>query len=744
MRDWSRGRTARIAALLVMLSAPACTSDEQRALDHLENGNAYLQDGRRTEAALEFRSALRFDPESLKAHNRLAEIELMNGAYAAALAHLAAAYQLDPTDAHTALYLASLVRSDQPERAEALVEAVIEREPNNPAGYIGRSEQALSQGRSQAATAAARKAMMLAPDDPSGDWQYGRVMQALIREGQVKAEPIEETVYSSAIKAYQRYIVKGGAAPWNAQVEQARVMAARPGKGREAAAQSRVAVEHALEKGPQEDQLHALMWAADFARSVRENDLLEWSLDHLVEIEPRDPRLWRDLARLYSYKKRDPEEVWLRFRERLPNEPRPHIEYARYLVFDWKLDEALAYLSEKASEGVDPPMLLGAMASTQIAAGRIRDATATVNRLEREHPRHPRTIVERAQLEMRKGQVAQAGRSLRRLVAEQPNYSAYLLLARVEEVSDDNDAALAAIEAAIESSPFFNYEAERMHARLLAAGGNYQDSIRSLLFIRDRMELSTADRLLLARCRYQTGRDAFGREILKELLASHRPLPEAVIEFARREGGNPESANLARRELEALVRRSPQNWDAVSELTRLDVGADRITAALERLDRLVITWRDTVPPRIRLLRARVSADAGREAGTLADAKAAFEGQPRLPGALELLVALHVRKGQIDEAITSTEEARRVGAFDPDRRLLLGQLYRMNGRDDDALTTFEQAIKAGPEDPMLYYQMGLALRSLDRREEASQAFEKALALSSTFPEADAARRALEGT
>ena len=140
----------------------------------------------------------------------------------------------------------------------------------------------------------------------------------------------------------------------------------------------------------------------------------------------------------------------------------------------------------------------------------------------------------------------------------------------------------------------------------------------------------------------------------------------------------------------------------------------------------------------------MSADAGREAGTLADAKAAFEGQPRLPGALELLVALHVRKGQIDEAITSTEEARRVGAFDPDRRLLLGQLYRMNGRNDDALTTFEQAIKAGPEDPMLYYQMGLALRSLDRREEASQAFEKALALSSTFPEADAARRALEGT
>ena len=744
MKTWSRGRTARIVVLLAMLSAPACTSDEQRALDHLENGNTYLQDGRRTEAALEFQSALRFDSGSLEARNRLAEIELMDGDYAAALVHLDDAYRLDPTNAHTALYTASLIRADHPERAEALIEAVIEREPDNPAGYIGRSEQALYRGRNRGAIAAARKAMAVAPSDPNADWQYGHVLQAVIREGQVKAEPVDDNVYSGAIQAYQRYITKGGASPWNAQLEQARVMAAGPGRGREAVAQFRIAVEHALEKGSAEDHLRAVTRAADFARSARDNDFLEWSLEQLVEIEPRDHRSWRDLADLYTSQSKDPEEVWLRFLRKLPTEPRPHIEYARHLVFAWKLDEALAYLSKMAGEGVDPPMLLGAMASTQIAAGRIQDATATVKRLEREHPGHPRTIVERAQLDMRKGQVAKAGRSLRKLLEEHPNYNAYLLLARVEEVSDNIDSALAAIGRAIESSRFFSYEAERFRARLLAMNGNCQDSIRSLLSIRDRMEFSSDDRLLLARCRYQTGRDAFGREILKELLTSSRTPPEAVIEFAHREGSNPESANLARRELEALLRRTPQNWDAVRELTRLDVAAGRISEALERLDRLVIARPDTVPPPIRLLRARVSADAGREAGTLADAKAAFEGQPRLPGALELLVALHVRKGQIAEAITSTEEARRAGAFNSDRRLLLGQLYHMKGRDDDALATFEQAIRTGPENPTLYYQMGLALRSLDRGEEASKAFQKALALSSTFPEADAARRALEGT
>jgi tetratricopeptide (TPR) repeat protein len=744
MKTHSWARAARVVALVAALSVLACTSDEQRAANHLEKGEAYLHEGQRTEAALEFQNVLKFAPRNVDAHNRLAEVELMNGDYAAALVHIHEAYRLDPTDADAALHLASLLRADQPERAATLIEAVIEREPDNPAGYIGRSDQALSQGRSRKAVAAARKAMAVAPDDPNTDWQYGHVLQAMIREGQVKGDVVEETIYSGAIKAFERYISKGGASPWNAQVEQARVMAAWPGRGREAAAQFRIAVENALENGTAQDQKRAAARASGFARSTRDDELLEWSLEHLTEIEPRDYHSWRDLANLYYFQRRDPEEVWQRFIARLRSDPLPHIEYARHLVFAWKLEEALEYLSKQADRGIDPPVLLGAMASTQIAAGRLQDARATIKRLEEEYPDHPRTILERAQLDMRRGQVGRAARSLRSLVEEHPGYNAYLLLARVEEVSNNADAALVAIERAIKSSSFFTYEAERLYARLLASRGDCPGSIRRLLFMRDRMQLPPADTLLLARCRYETGRDVLGVKILKKLIASSSPLPEAVIEFARREGSNPMHANLARRELEALQHRTPKHWEAVLELTRLDVAADRTTRALERLDGLVLADPDTVPAKIRLLRAQVSADAGREAGTLEDAKAAFEGQPRLRGALELLVALHLRKGQIDEAIAASEEARRKGASGAARRLLLGQLYRMKGRDGDALAAFEQALESGSEDPALYYQIGLALRSLDRGDEASHAFERALSISSSFPEADDARRALEGT
>jgi tetratricopeptide (TPR) repeat protein len=344
---------------------------------------------------------------------------------------------------------------------------------------------------------------------------------------------------------------------------------------------------------------------------------------------------------------------------------------------------------------------------------------------------------------MRLGQISKAAKALRRLTDQFPDSDGFTLLARAEEVSGRSDAALEAINRAIELSPYFSYDAERMRARLLATRGECADSVRNMLAIRERMPLSDADQVLLARCRYETDRAVFGRALLKDLLSKRRPPIEATLLFARRHGDDPQDANLARRELEAFVRGNPTHWEALRELIRLDVAANRGPVALARLDRIVMANLDAAPGHVRLLRARLSADQGREEGTLEEAQAAFELTPQLKGALELVVALQIREGDVDAATAAAEEAQRAGAFDDSRRLLLGQLYRMAGREQDALSVFEKAIARGTEDPTLYYQMGLALRSLERGEEAAQAFEKALSISTSFPEASDARRALEG-
>lgn len=745
MTTRSRGRAAPAVALLGVLAlVVACSDADERARTHIEKGAAYVAESKFAEARLEFQNALRFDPQSVEANNQMAAIEFEVGNYVAALARMNEAYRLDPTDSEASLHLASMLQADRPDRAEALVEAVIEREPDNVAGYIGRSDFALGQGRMRAAGVAARKAMEVAPKDPRADWQFGYVLQAMIREGQLTGEPVEDSVYESALAAFERYIAKGGPAPWNAQVEEARIMAAWKGNTPEAAAQFRIALDHSLKDGRHRDQRQAAARTAAFARSTRNHDLREYALEVLVELEPRDYASWRKLADLRKRGRKDPEPTWQQLLTLRPDDPRAHIEYARFLISQWKLDEALAYLAMKADAGVDPPMLRGAIASTQIAARRIEDADRTIVRLEQDHPGHSRTIQGRAQLDIRQGRIRKATRDLRQLAEQQPDADAYLLLARAEMISGNSDAALAAVDKAIEARPVFAYEEHRLRARLQTGKGEYRDAIKSLDAIRDRMSLSNDDQVLLARCYYENGQPRHGRELLEELLAERRPPAEAVLEYTRREDSSVEGAEIARRALDDLLRREPRNWEALREVTRLDLAADRKTQALERVDRIVARTRHETSAQVRLLRAKVSAEAGREEGTIADSRAAFEAEPRLRGALEFLVALHLRKGELDAALAAVEEADRAKAMDPSRRLLLGRLYQMKGRDADAVETFERALVADQTNPSLYYHMAMALQALDRSEEATQALEKALSLGSSFPEANDAKRALEGT
>ena len=278
---------------------------------------------------------------------------------------------------------------------------------------------------------------------------------------------------------------------------------------------------------------------------------------------------------------------------------------------------------------------------------------------------------------------------------------------------------------------------------MLADRGEYRSAIENLNAIRDRRPLQPEDLLLLARCRYETGRPLYGHNLLQELLSRKNPPSEAVLEYARREADKPLRREIAKRELGKLLRRQPENWDALAELTRLDLADDREHQALKRLDRSFRIGHNEIPAHIRLLRSKVSAEAGREAGTIEDARAAFDAQPRLRGALEFLVALHLRKGEIDEALAAVEEADRFGAVNPSRRVLLGRLYQMQGRPAEAVLSFEQALSADEKNPSLYYHMGMALLALDRGDEATRALQRALSISSSFPEAGDARRALEG-
>jgi tetratricopeptide (TPR) repeat protein len=713
---WSMGTSLAIAVVSLVLAVGlmGCGSDPERAAAHLERAERLLVDGRRAEAVLEFRTALQRDPDNLEATRRLAQIELLGGEYESALDHLKAAYRLAPDSSEVTLELAKVLRAGNPKRARLLIDEVIAREPENVTAYMARSELELHQGRTEAALREARRALELAPDDPMAHLQYAYAVLGRIRHAQLLGRVSDPALQKAAISAFESYVEHGGSRPWNARIEQARVMSTLPGKRLEALALYRTAAEEMFAQVGTAEQLRGTRNALEFARMIGDDDLLDWSLGKLLGLRPQNIEAWVSLLKVRKRRSRSAEDVALEMVSQLPNDPQAHIEYARYIISRGRLAEALEYLEEKARDpNIEAPPLLGALANTLHAARRPRESVRMVERLELEYPGHPRAVLERAQLDLRAGKVQQAVESLRKLVKQFESRDAYRLLAHAEELSGNRTAAIRAVTSAIQSSPNFSFTEERIRARMLAENGRCPAAIKNLAAVRERTPLLDEDKILLALCRYNSGSEKLGRHLLEEVLAQPRPPPEAVLEYSRREGTSQGVTGRAYQELERLLIRKPQNWQAIVELTRLDQRAGRGEHALRRLDRESARNPDAVPARIRLLRARLRLAAGDPAAALDDAKAAVESEPHLPEAIELLASLYAGLGQPDAAIAALEQAGHLGALGARHHLLLGELHRAEGREELALHSFENALAAGSQRPILKNDVAFLLAKQGR-------------------------------
>ena len=716
LRSMDAGLAVGAIVFVVALSVcPAgCGSDPERAAVHLERAERLLVDGRQAEAVLEFRNALQRDPENLEATRRLAQIELLRGEYEVGLDHLKSAYRLAPDDAEVALELAKVLRAEHPNRARMLIDEVIAREPDNVTAHLARSELELHQGRTEAALREAQRALQLAPDDPMPYLQYAYAVLGRIRHAQLLGKVAEPALQMAVMSAFEGYVEHGGSRPWSARIEQARVMATLPGRRRDALARYRTAVEEMFEQAAPAEQLRGARNAVEFARMIGDDDLLDWSLGKLLDLRPQNVETWVSLLHVRKRRAHSPEEVALEMVSQLPVDPRAHIEYARFIISRGRLAEALAYLEEKAQDpSIEAPPLLGAIANTLHAARRPQESEQVVQRLEREYPDHPRTILERAQLDLRAGKVQKAVESLRQLVQRFESRDAYRLLAHAEELSGNRTAAISAITSAIQTSPSFSYTEQRIRARLLAENGRCRGAVRNLVAIRERTPLSDEDKVLLALCRYKTGKQTIGRHLLEEVLDQPRPPPEAALEYARHEGPSQGVTGRAYLELERLLQRQPRNWQAVIEIARLDQRAGRRDQALAHLDEKIGATPSLAPARVRFLRAQLRLAAGEPVPALSDLEAAVAAEPRLPGALELLASLYAGLGQSDAAIATLEQASHLDELGPGPHVLLGELHRAAGREELALQSFEDALAAGSQRAVLKNDVAFLLAKQGR-------------------------------
>ena len=168
-------------ALLALALLAACTGES--AAPHLARGNVLVNNGKREEAAAEYRKAAELSPKSGLARERLGDTLYDLGRKSEALAAYRDAAHVDDGSPTTHIG-AARVLSDQGDLAAARAELTValERAPSNLYALLSRGNLAARAGDRKAALADYAQAVHLKSDNVPALYQYEL---ALLEDGQV-------------------------------------------------------------------------------------------------------------------------------------------------------------------------------------------------------------------------------------------------------------------------------------------------------------------------------------------------------------------------------------------------------------------------------------------------------------------------------------------------------------------------------------------------------------------------------
>ncbi len=694
-------RGARLAgALAAVLLAGACSSDEDRVAQHLARAERHREAGAHREELLELRAGLQLAPQSAELNQRIARAYEALGEPEEAVHFYGEAYRLDPSRTRAALARIPALSALDPDAAEALLDEVLEREPDNARAHARRAELALIQRDTARAQREALLAVELAPRDVLPLRVLGTVYRARIRNRALLGEPQDPALFEAAIDAFDRAealrtedATRGA---WHDRREKALVYAAWPGHAEQAAAAFRAAFAMARDAGQRGGAREVARDCIRYAVRIRDEALVRWALENLLELSPGDATAWRQLAALERAAGGSSDDVWSRALALRPDDVAVHVGWARELARSGRSGDAIAHLEGLGPELAatpDVPALL-----VEIGLGHDPEvARAALARLEARHPAHPLARLAAASVDLEGGRIASAVERLRTLAGERERTDVFRLLARAElKAGNDREALRAAQRAeAIDGTPDPVLLRVRMeaHARL----GDWPAVLAGARELRRRrFPPRFRDALLQGRALYAVGRPERAREELAAYLSPERPVRDAVLLFAAEEGATRPART--RELLEAcLARCAPADdphWAVLRAVTLLDVENDRVEPALARIDAVGETR--SLPPPLRVLRAGLLSRLGRFAEAEQAASAVFESHPEAPGVARLLVRVLEAQGKRDEAIARLEAARREAGLAPAQLWLLAGLHLDAGEPARARPLLETALGEAPQ------------------------------------------------
>jgi predicted Zn-dependent protease len=690
-RSGMRAARRGLAALALCAALAAGCSPEARVERHRARADELAAKGDLAAATLELRSALQIAPGDVDVALRLGSLLEATGQADEARFFYEEAQRFAPERSDVALALAGALAATDAQRAEALVEAVLARDPKLPAASVRQSELALRRGDDAAAVAAAERAVALAPDDASARFARGRARQSALAARWRKGEATGDELYAEVL-ADLDVAAAGGDAPLRARAHaaRARLFAAWPGHAEDADRAHRARIEAAFASGYPGAPFSAARAAALYASRSGNQGLLEYALEQAVRADPSRESAWRDLAQAEERAGRSAEPVLARILTERPGDPAAITLHAQLLVERGRVDEAIASLESAADSLREPADVLEMLARVRFDYGQDEAGERVLERLRRDHEGAPATKRALAREALRAGRGAEALPLLAELTASEDTIETQTLLAAAElsvgRIAEATDAIERAKELGGRDAP----RVLRVEMRVDQAARRWREVLRDLRAMRLRnVKPNSAELVIVAEALYELGRPIPARRLLEQLLALPEPPTSAALEFARREGkADPARAAAL---LESAAARAPGDARlllAVAAAAAERGDAERASAWLAKADAALPA---PAPIPFALERARILLVAKEDARAEAELLALLERAPELRPALDLLAELHRRAGTLERALADLEARAAGGERASERRALLGRLAWRAGRRDVARAAFERAL-----------------------------------------------------
>jgi tetratricopeptide (TPR) repeat protein len=226
---WRFGLLVAAAPFVLLPCVRACAPDAERIRLHQRSAERWIAAGRPERALAERIQARRLGPDDPETNERLGRAFERRGDLSEALFYLLEAHRLDASRVGAALTAADLLIDVDPGRADQLVEAVLERDPDSARAHMQRSRLRLRRGGAEAAVADARRAVELDPDDGAVQHHLGRVLKMRIHDALRAGRAVDDARFREACTALRR-ATQLDPGNWVARLERVWVLAVWPGR----------------------------------------------------------------------------------------------------------------------------------------------------------------------------------------------------------------------------------------------------------------------------------------------------------------------------------------------------------------------------------------------------------------------------------------------------------------------------------------------------------------------------------